>query len=122
MHLRKLLNAASIANGRIEGNGNTWNAVKIDGEWCQMDLTWDDSDSTYGDLEQRHLYFGLTDELMAIAHSDHAKNYQAEGYAYRSTAPPQTTTTCATGRRRSGQKRIAKAFNSIWMRTRKSSR
>ena len=83
----KLLNAAGVANGRIEGNGHTWNAVKIDGEWCQMDLTWDDSDSTYGDLEQRHLYFGLTDELMAIAHSDHAKNYQAEGYAYRSTAP-----------------------------------
>ena len=83
----KLLNAAGIANGRIEGNGHTWNAAKIDGEWCQMDLTWDDSDSAYGDLEQRHLYFGLTDELMAIAHSDHAKNYQAEGYAYRSTNP-----------------------------------
>ena len=83
----KLLNAAGITNGRIEGNGHTWNTVKIDGEWYQMDLTWDDSPSTYGDLEQRHLYFGLTDELMAIAHSDHAKNYQAEVYAYRSTAP-----------------------------------
>lgn len=28
----KLLNAAGITNGRIEGNGHTWNAVKIDGE------------------------------------------------------------------------------------------
>lgn len=82
----KLLNAAGIANGRIEGNGHTWNAVKIDGKWCQMDLTWDDTnDNWYGDLDQRHLYFGLTDELMAIAHSDHTKNYQAEGYSYRST-------------------------------------
>ena len=82
----KLLNAAGIANGRIEGNGHTWNAVRIDGKWCQMDLTWDDtSDNWYGDLGQRHLYFGLTDELMAIAHSDHAKNYQSDGYAYRST-------------------------------------
>ena len=82
----KLLNAADIANGRIEGNGHTWNAVKIDGKWCQMDLTWDDTnDNWYGDLDQRHLYFGLTDELMAIAHSDHTANYQAEGYAYRST-------------------------------------
>ena len=82
----KLLNAAGIANGRIEGNGHTWNAVKIDGKWCQMDLTWDDSnDNWYGDLDQRHLYFGLTDELMAIAHSDHTANYKAEGYAYRST-------------------------------------
>lgn len=39
----KLLNAAGIANGRITGNGHTWNAVKIDGKWCQMDLTWDDT-------------------------------------------------------------------------------
>lgn len=82
----KLLDAAGIANGRITGNGHTWNAVKIDNKWCQMDLTWDDtSDNWYGDLDQRHLYFGLTDELMAIAHSDHTANYQKEGYSYRST-------------------------------------
>ena len=82
----KLLDAAGIANGRITGNGHTWNAVKIDGKWCQMDLTWDDiSDNWYGDLDQRHLYFGLTDELMAIAHSDHTANYQKDGFAYRST-------------------------------------
>lgn len=49
----KLLNAAGIANGRITGNGHTWNAVKIDGKWRQMDLTGDDtSDNWYGDLEQ----------------------------------------------------------------------
>lgn len=82
----KLLDAAGIVNGRITGNGHTWNAVKIDGKWCQMDLTWDDtSDNWYGDLDQRHLYFGLTDELMAIAHSDHAANYQKDCYACRST-------------------------------------
>lgn len=82
----KLLDAAGIANGRITGNGHTWNAVKIDGKWCQMDLTWDDTnDNWYGDLDQRHLYFGLTDELMAIAHSDHTAIYQKDGYAYRST-------------------------------------
>lgn len=82
----KLLNAAGIANGRITGNGHTWNAVKIDGKRCQMDLTLDDTnDNWYGDLDQRHLYFGLTDELMAIAHSDHTANYQKDDYAYRST-------------------------------------
>lgn len=82
----KLLDVAGIANGRITGNGHTWNAVKIDGKWCQIDLTWDDTnDNWYGDLDQRHLYFGLTDELMAIAHSDHTANYQKDGYTYRST-------------------------------------
>lgn len=51
-----------------------------------MDLTWDDtSDNWYGDLDQRHLYFGLTDELMAIAHSDHTANYKKDSYAYRPT-------------------------------------
>ena len=50
----KFLDAAGIANGRITGNGHTWNAVKIDGKWCQMDLTWDDtSDNWYRDPEQR---------------------------------------------------------------------
>lgn len=82
----KLLDAAGIANGRITGNGHTWNAVKIDSKWCQMDPTWDDtSDNWYGDLDQRHLYFGLADELMAIAHSDHMANYQKDGYAHHST-------------------------------------
>ena len=42
-------------------------------------------DITYGDLDQRHLYFGLADELMAIAHSDHMANYQKDGYAHHST-------------------------------------
>lgn len=56
----KLLDAAGIANGRITGNGHTWNAVKIDGKWCQMDLTWDDtSDNWYEDLEQH----------LAVAHA-----------------------------------------------------
>ena len=43
----KLLDAAGIANGRITGNGHTWNAVKIDGKWCQMDLTWDDTSDNW---------------------------------------------------------------------------
>lgn len=82
----KLLDAAGIVNGRITSNGHTWNAVKIDSKWCQMDLTWDDtSDNWYGDLDQRHLYFGLTDELMAIAHSDHTAIFKKNDYAYRST-------------------------------------
>lgn len=52
----KLLDAAGIANGRITGNGHTWNAVKIDGKWSQMDLTWDDtSDNWYGEIASKML-------------------------------------------------------------------
>lgn len=66
----KLLATAGIENEetRDAGDGHTWNAVKIDDEWCQVDCTWDDtSDNWYG-FDQRHLYFGLNDDLMAIAH------------------------------------------------------
>lgn len=34
-----------------KSNSHARNAIKIDGKWCQMDLTWDDtSDNWYGDL------------------------------------------------------------------------
>ena len=84
----KLLSAAGIENAETRDtyDGHTWNAVKLDGEWYQVDCTWDDtSDNFYGDLDQRHLYFCLTDELMTIAHPGHEKIYSADGYITRST-------------------------------------
>lgn len=84
----KLLSTAGIENAETRDNydGHTWNAVKLDGDWYQVDCTWDDtSDNFYGDLDQRHLYFCLTDELMAIAHPGHEKIYSADGNITRST-------------------------------------
>lgn len=82
-----LLNQAGIENGRITGNGHTWNVVKMDGVWYQVDPTWDDQASDwYAGVDERHLYFGLTDELMAVAHSDHTANYTADGYGYRNSS------------------------------------
>lgn len=72
----KLLTAVGIINSETRDtyDGHTWNAVKLDEKWYQVDRTWDDtSDNFYGDLDQRHLYFCITDELMAIAHKGHAK-------------------------------------------------
>lgn len=85
----KLLTAAVITNSETRDtyDGHTWNAVKLDGKWYQVDCTWDDtSDNFYGDLDQRHLYFCITDELMAIAHKGHTKICTADGYATRSTS------------------------------------
>lgn len=84
----KLLTAAGIENAETRDtyDGHTWNALKIDGEWMQVDATWDDNDDHWYDFDQRHLYFGLTDELMAIAHKGYANIYQADGYAQRSTS------------------------------------
>ena len=83
----KLLTAAGIENSETRDtyDGHTWNAVKIDGEWYQVDCTWDDSNDLWYNFDQRRLYFGLTDELMSIAHPGHAKIYTKAGYGTRST-------------------------------------
>ena len=84
----KLLTAAGIPNERIEdrADNHTWNAVKLDGEWYQVDCTWDDTSEHWYDFDQRYMYFGLTDELMAIAHPHHADLYTTSGYHTRSTS------------------------------------
>ena len=84
----KLLTAAGIENAETRDtyDGHTWNAFKIDGEWYQVDCTWDDSKDDWYNFDERRLYFGLTDELMSIAHPGHAKIYTEAGYATRSTS------------------------------------
>ena len=84
----KLLTAAGIENTETRDtyDGHTWNAFKIDGEWYQVDCTWDDSNDDWYNFDERRLYFGLTDELMSIAHPGHAKIYTAAGYVTRSTS------------------------------------
>ena len=60
--------------------------MKLDGQWYQTDCTWDDSSDNWYSFDQRHLYFGLTDELMAIAHPGHSKIYTTDDYKTRSTS------------------------------------
>nr|DAE33330.1 MAG TPA: Protein-glutamine gamma-glutamyltransferase [virus sp. ctr1v16] len=84
----KLLTAAGIENAETRDtyDGHTWNAMKLDGKWYQVDCTWDDTKDNYYNFDQTHLYFGLTDELMALAHNGHNKIYTASGYGTRSTS------------------------------------
>ena len=84
----KLLTAAGIENSETRDtyDGHTWNAMKLDGQWYQTDCTWDDSSDNWYSFDQRHLYFGLTDELMAIAHPGHSKIYTTDTYKKRSTS------------------------------------
>ena len=66
-----LLNKAGIATGRIEGNGHVWTAVRMDGQWYQVDSTWDDMGEAFKGTYYEHMYFGLTDNIMGLVHSDH---------------------------------------------------
>ena len=79
----KLLSVAGIENAETRDtyDGHTWNAMKLDGKWYQVDCTWDDSSENYYNFNRTHLYFALSDELMAIAHQGHNKIYTVEGYA-----------------------------------------
>ncbi len=65
-----LLNKAGINTGRITGNGHVWTAVQMDGKWYQVDSTWD-GNASYKSTYKKHLYFGLTDELIELAHPEH---------------------------------------------------
>ena len=79
----KLLSAAGIENAETRDtyDGHTWNAMELDGKWYQVDCTWDDSSENYYNFNRTHLYFALSDELMAIAHQGHNNIYTVGGYA-----------------------------------------
>jgi len=42
-----------------------WNAVKLDGDWYHVDLTWDDREEVF----QRYDYFNLDDSMMLTDHT-----------------------------------------------------
>ena len=62
-----LLNRAGIACGRVSSSGHVWTSVRIDGQWCHVDTTHDDSDTDWFKLgaAARHRLFGLDDSSMA---------------------------------------------------------
>lgn len=47
---------------------HAWNTVEIDGDWYQIDVTWDDPVTTNGENKKTYAYFNLTNEEMKIDH------------------------------------------------------
>ena len=52
--------------------GHAWNQVKVDGQWYQVDVTWDDGFERYTDDGYITTYFLITPENMMY---DHKYNY-----------------------------------------------
>ena len=64
--------AAGIDNDRVTSNQlwHAWNAIKLSGEWYQVDVTWDDPGSATVPVSglEGYDYFCLNDELMDFDH------------------------------------------------------
>lgn len=70
--VKMLMNLVGIecrtAVGMSKNSGHMWNQVKIDGDWYNLDVTWDDS-VTESDIQYgRYNYFNITDERLAVNH------------------------------------------------------
>lgn len=70
-----LLNAAGIENvyvvGKASGQGHAWNQVKIDEEWYNVDLTWNDSKD-----QKIYRYFNLADDVFGRNHVPFSNEYE----------------------------------------------
>lgn len=66
-----LLNKLGIETRRVEDRGDlhVWTGVKMDGKWYNVDVTWNAGkpDSSYYP-DKKHLYFGVTTEVMKAVH------------------------------------------------------
>ena len=57
-----------IVVGTADGDLHAWNQIELDGEWYNIDLTWDDAVPDMGEYV-KHTYFNLTDDTLAENHT-----------------------------------------------------
>jgi hypothetical protein len=57
-----------IMTGTADGELHAWNRVCLDGNWYQLDATWDDPIPDRGDFAG-HMYFNVTDDVMDDTHT-----------------------------------------------------
>ncbi|MCH3964378.1 MAG: Ig-like domain-containing protein [Clostridium sp.] len=81
----RLLHEAGIENKMVVGEanngtgwiGHAWNIVKIQGEYYQLDATWDDPVSYNGSNVLAHSYFNVTDSRLSRDHRWDRSQYPA---------------------------------------------
>lgn len=79
---QKLLLAAGVDCAYVTGKAysgssaenHAWNAAKLDGQWYNIDVTWDDPNASNNDPapvsgNEWHFYFALPDEIFGCDHS-----------------------------------------------------
>ena len=68
------LKSVLITGETDEGENHAWNQVNIDGQWYNVDVTWDDTDIS-GDV--RRVYFLCDDEEFGKKHFADNENFQS---------------------------------------------
>lgn len=75
----KLLDAVGIDNYYVKGvagsENHAWNKVKLDGEWYNLDVTWDDPISASGEDILSYDYFLISDKKLAKSHRPDKNNF-----------------------------------------------
>lgn len=61
--------------GQVENHA--WNVVKVDGNWYNIDVTWDDPVTNTGEQIIRHNYFLISDSVLAKDHTWERSFYPA---------------------------------------------
>ena len=58
-------NASDTFQNANDDNGHAWNIVSVDGQWYQLDATWDDDDEAKRllGIENYYMYFNVSDEV-----------------------------------------------------------
>ena len=57
-----------LVSGMSKDTGHMWNQVKIDGQWYNLDITWDDPITDGDVVYNRYSYFNITDEQINVDH------------------------------------------------------
>ena len=79
---------SGTANGAGGWEGHAWNQIKLDGEWYNVDVTWEDPVTLDGPNEEykfgnlRNSYINLTDETLEINHKWSSGAYECESETY----------------------------------------
>jgi hypothetical protein len=72
-----------IITGKGNGEGHAWNIVKVDGEWYNIDLTWDDPITNTGKQVLRYDYFLKNDSDF----TDHIRDLQFQTEEFMDAYP-----------------------------------
>ena len=67
---------SDIMTGWANGELHAWNRVKLDGNWYQVDSTWDDPVPDRGEFAG-HQFFNVTDDIMDDTHDWTKTDYEA---------------------------------------------